>query len=124
MTYRLHDGSRTQMQGSVSHMCIDPIVIHVPSSHLYRGMHLRVVCEPYARCRLLKEQQDADVLLLFEDGSYTPADLVYEKDGRVVLHVAAYTTARGTPIGARMWTVNAIEEREDGLDIGLGYPFP
>jgi hypothetical protein len=96
-----------------------PVVIHVPGSHLYRGMKLRAGCGNSARCLVLKEQQDAEVLLLFEDGSYAPADLVHGQGSRVALHVAAYTTARGTSIRARTWTLTAIEGREGGLDIHL-----
>jgi hypothetical protein len=73
---------------------------------------------------LLEERQEVEALLLFEDGSYAPASLLLDKDGRVTLHVAAYTTARGSPLPARMWTLKAIEELEDGLDIHLGRPFP
>jgi hypothetical protein len=105
-------------------MSIDSIVIQVPSSHLYRGMHLRAVCEEATRCLVLKRCQIIAVLLLFEDGSYAPADLVQDKGGRVALHVAAYTTAHGTSIGARIWTATSIEARDDGLDIRLGYRFP
>jgi hypothetical protein len=85
-------------------------------------MHLKVACEPGTLCTEIKERQEAEVLLLFEDGSYAPADLVHDQDGHVALQVAAYTTARGTSMVGRMWTVNAIEEREDGLDIHLGFP--
>jgi hypothetical protein len=77
-----------------------------------------------ARSLVLKEQQDSEVLLLFEDGSYAPADLVYGEGGQVTLHIDAYTTTRGTSIGARMWKVNAIEDCDDGLDIRLGCPYP
>jgi len=99
-------------------------VIHVPASHVYRGMHLRAACEAGTRQTVLQGQQDMDVLLLFEDGSYAPADLVHEKDGRVVLQVAAYTTARGTAMDTRTWTVTRIVESGDGLEIRLGYAFP
>jgi hypothetical protein len=87
-------------------------------------MHLRVVYEPGARCVLIEERQDVEVLLLFEDGSYAPADLLHDIDGQVALHVAAYATAQGNRIRARMWTLKAVAERKDGLDIHLGYPFP
>lgn len=99
---------------------MDSMVIQVSSSHLYRGMHLRATCEVDTRCLLLERRQNIAVLLLFEDGSYAPADLVHGKGGRVVLHVPAYTTARGTSMAARTWTVKAIEERGDGFDIHLG----
>jgi hypothetical protein len=102
----------------------EPIVIRVPSSHLYRGMHLRAVCEAGARPVVPEGRQAVEVLLLFEDGSYAPADLLLDRNGRVALHVAAYTTASGTSIRAKAWTLNAIEERESGLDIQLGYHFP
>jgi hypothetical protein len=102
----------------------EPIVIHIPSSHLYRGMHLHAVCEPGARRKALEERQEAEVLLLLEDGSYAPADLVPDSDGQATLHVAAYTTARGSSIPVRAWTVKAIGERDDGLDLQLGSPFP
>jgi hypothetical protein len=46
-----------------------------------------------------------------------PADLVPGEGGQVSLHVAAYTTARGTSIRARIWRVASLEECEDGLDI-------
>jgi hypothetical protein len=96
-----------------------PVVIHVPGSHLYRGMKLRAECGNSARCLVLKEQQDAEVLMLFEDGSYAPADLAHGQGGQVALHVAAYTTARGTSIRARTWALQAMVECEDGLDIHL-----
>jgi hypothetical protein len=105
-------------------MCMDPIVIHVPSSHLYRGMHLHAVCEMDARRLVLKEQQDAEVLLLFEDGAYAAADLLHGEGDQVALHVTAYTTTRGTSMDARMWLVQAIDERDDGLDVRLGYGMP
>jgi hypothetical protein len=105
-------------------LSMNPIVIHVPSSHLYRGMHLRGACEAGARYLVLKEQQDAEVLLLFEDGAYAPADLVHGESGQIALHVAAYTTTRGTSMDARMWMVQTIEERDDELDIRLGYGLP
>ena len=96
-----------------------PVVIHVPGSHLYRGMHLRAVCGPGARRLVLSEQQDAEVLMLFKDGSYAPADLAHGQGGQVALRVAAYTTARGISIRARTWTLQAMVECEDGLDIHL-----
>jgi hypothetical protein len=68
---------------------------------------------------VLKEQQDSEILLLFEDGSYAPADLVHGEGGQVALQVAAYTTTRGTSIRARTWKVASIEEYEGGLDIHL-----
>lgn len=103
----------------MSSMSREPLVLHVPGSHLYRGMHLRAVCGKSARRLVLEEQQDAEVLMLFEDGSYAPADLVHGEGGQVALHVAAYTTARGTSIRARVWKVRAMVESEDGLDIHL-----
>jgi hypothetical protein len=104
-------------------MSVEPVVIHIPGSHLYRGMKLHAVCQTSARCLVLREQQDCEMLLLFEDGSYAPADLVPGEGGQVSLHVAAYTTARGTSIRARIWRVASLEECEDGLDIHLATGF-
>jgi hypothetical protein len=73
---------------------------------------------------LLKNHQGVELLLLFGDGTYAPAGLWPDQDGQIALHVAAYTTARGTAIPARMWTLKAIEKGEDGLDMHLDYPFP
>ena len=105
-------------------MRIEPIVVHVPSSHLYRGVHLHAACEPEAWRIVAEDRQEAEVLLLFEDGSYAPADLVSGNQGQVALHVAAYTTTRGSSIPARIWTVKAVGESDDGLDLHLGYPLP
>jgi hypothetical protein len=100
------------------------VVIQVPASHLYRGLRLHAVCEAGAIPSVLGGQPDLGVLLIFEDGSYAAADLLVGEGGQVVLQVTAYTTAAGTSIPARMWAVKTIEEREDGLDIHLGSPFP
>ena len=99
-------------------------VIHVPSSHLYRGLRLCTVPAAHAKSSARQAQKDADVILLFEDGSRTTAELMHDEGGHVALYVAAYRTARGTSIAAKMWTAKGIEERDGGLDIRLGYRFP
>jgi hypothetical protein len=105
-------------------MRIEPIVVHVPASHLYRGILLHAACEPGAWQIVHEGRQEAEVLLLFEEGSYAPADLLVDKGGQLTLHVAAYTTARGTSIPARIWRVKAVCERGDGLDLHLGHHLP
>jgi hypothetical protein len=94
-----------------------PLVIEVPYSHLFPGLHLLAPSE-------VPQKENAEIILLFADGATTAADLIHGADGRITLHVAAYTTARETPISARVWRVVSITEGDGELDIHLGDRLP
>lgn len=96
--------------------------IRVPYSHLFRGLCLTVTRpKPHALKRPAK--QPAKFLLLFSDGAQTFAELLHDRRG-AALHVAAYTTARGTNLPERVWTVSRLGDQAGELEICLGRRFP
>lgn len=92
-----------------------PLLIEVPYSHLFRGLRLRTWSEGHA------PQKDADVILVFGDGSSTTAKLHYGRESLSALWVAAYTTVAGTFISERVWRVKEITEDNGELVIHLGH---
>ncbi|MEV0248863.1 hypothetical protein AB0H76_19830 [Nocardia sp. NPDC050712] len=58
--------------------------------------------------------------LEFSDGSMADAAILRDPDGRGVLEVDAYTTAAGTSVSERVWTISSIVEGANGHQIMLG----
>lgn len=98
------------------------ISIHVPSSHLYRGMRLRAERVQSLSFPVDGDSLEFEILLLFSDDSTVAAKLHMEGSGEHALHVESYMTAQGTDIPARAWRVKGIEERPNELEIWLGVP--
>jgi len=95
-----------------------PLAILVPSSHLYRGMHLNAISATTV------QPDVTDILLLFNDGSETIAKLVRGTDDQLFLSVDAYKTTRGTSILSKAWIVKDIVGHDKELDIHLGNHMP
>lgn len=83
-------------------------VAEVAYSHLYPGL---LVDAPAGA---------GDFLVPFGDDSESRARLLRDAAGRPSLRVDGYTTARGTVIGERVWTVRASERRGDRVRLRLG----
>ena len=72
------------------------------NTHLYPGARLRIVGATGAR----PARGDA-VTIEFADLGIATGNVAAVADARIVLALAAHTTARGTRIGAKKWTIGA-----------------
>lgn len=87
-----------------------PLILRASSSHLYAGARLRLADSATADQLLHRREAGTAVILLFADGAEATAHLDRAPDGRLTLHVAAYTTARGTFISPRTWSIASVEQ--------------
>lgn len=109
----------TAVARGVSDMSIaPPIVIKVPSSHLYPGMKLTAENAPFGQSLAERE-----AIVLFSDGATSEARFD-ARNGEVGLYVAGYTTFSGTHIAAKRWPVLDTTERPNGLELHLGKAEP
>ncbi|MBR8744356.1 hypothetical protein [Nocardiopsis sp. MG754419] len=95
---------------------------HVGYSHLFPGARMRVEAESgHGAIHHTPEEFGVE----FSDGARSSARLLRE-DGESppVLVVAGYTTARGTRVDERVWTVAAAVPADGGVDLRLGQRLP
>jgi hypothetical protein len=85
-----------------------PLILEAPSSHLYPGIVLKAVAEEN-----LPRRRRVRCLVVFVDGSSAPATLRREGEAHL-LEVEGYSTARGTPIGPKIWRVVSMR-RQRGI---------
>lgn len=91
-----------------------PVVIKVPSSHLYPGLRLVAENAPNSGTLVSKE-----AVILFSDGSTSEARFD-SHDDELHLYVRAYTTLSGTHIPAKRWPVLDTDKTANGLELHLG----
>src|SRR5215469_1193033 len=92
-----------------------PLILEVPSSHLYPGIILKTVAE---EGEALPRRRMARCLVVFADGSSAAAKLRREGDVHL-LEVEAYRTDRGTLIGPRVWRVASMRGNRGIFELRL-----
>lgn len=85
--------------------------INVPYTHLFAGLRLLLPHE----CEALN--------FAFVDGSHTAAELL-ASGRREVLRTEPYTTAAGTAIAEKLWTIRDRQVSETDETVTLGPPLP
>lgn len=85
-------------------------------THLFRGARCRIrgLPDPGA---FVTAPRPADLILRFADDVVTDAELRTDGPAGAVLVVAAYTTAAGTALGGRSWSVRALQRAGDEVEL-------
>ena len=92
-----------------------PLILEAPSSHLYPGIVLKAVAEEGED---LPRRRMTRCLVVFADGSSASAKLRREGVAHL-LEVESYSTARGTPIGPKVWRVASMHRQRGSLEFRL-----
>ncbi|MEU0099007.1 hypothetical protein [Streptomyces sp. NPDC006267] len=92
-----------------------------PHTHLFPGARCRLQGVPRPEA-FAAAPETIDVRLRFSDGTATAAELHTGAPTDPTLMVAAHTTAAGTSIGARAWTVRELTRRGEEVELKLGAP--
>ncbi|MFJ4716416.1 hypothetical protein [Streptomyces sp. NPDC088785] len=85
-------------------------------THLFRGARCRIrgLADPGA---FAAAPRPADLLLRFADDVVVEAELRTDGPTGAELAVAGYTTAAGTSVDGRSWTVRAVDRTGDDVEL-------
>ncbi|MER5951806.1 hypothetical protein ABT127_37790 [Streptomyces sp. NPDC001904] len=114
------------LESSVDHSVPEPVGTQAflavcGHTHLFRGARIRIrgLAAPGA---FVAAPRAVDLVLRFADDVVADAELRPEGPAGTELVVAAYTTAAGTPLDGRSWTVRAVERKGDEVELAVAGP--
>ncbi|MEU6483996.1 hypothetical protein [Streptomyces sp. NPDC046887] len=88
-------------------------------THLFAGARLRVQALPDPAA-FAARPRPIEVDLRFSDGVVADTELRIPESGGPQLAVPAYTTAAGTSVDARTWTVRELRRLDDEVEVRVG----
>ncbi|MEU3460428.1 hypothetical protein ABZ721_10780 [Streptomyces sp. NPDC006733] len=88
-------------------------------THLFPGARCRIQALPDPPA-FAANPLPVELLLRFCDDVVTAAELQTEGPTGPLLAVPAYTTAAGTPIGSRTWSIRELAQRGDEVEVTIG----